>query len=325
MNILVFCEQSNKELKASFKEALSIAQRISGGEVGNISAVVLGESSKETLKSLSLYGASIVYSISDPGLNLYHADNYAYALNMAIQKAKAEVVVGMASSVGRDVFPKLAARLDAGLITDATEVLVENNVLMGAIKPMYAGKSFAQQMFTEDVNLKILCCRQNTYPVKEQKVDLELIDLSFEPVASNIKTEKITAGQTQAADLTEAQYIISGGRSLGSAENFSILKECAETIGASVGASRAAVDAGYASHSMQVGQTGKTVNPTLYIACGISGAIQHMAGMKTSKVIVAINKDPEAAIFSVADYGIVADIFEAVPLLTKKLKQNSHV
>ncbi len=325
MNILVFCEQSNKELKSSFKEALSIAQHISSSGEANISAVVLGGVNKDTVELLSSYGASAVYNISGSDLNLYHADNYTKALNMAIEKAKADVVVGMASSIGRDVFPKLAARLDAGLITDATEVLIENNLVVGAIKPMYAGKSFAQQMFAEDVSLKIICCRQNTYPLKEKKVDSELVDLSFESVSSNIKTEKITASQTKVADLTEAQYIISGGRSLGSAENFSILQECAKTIGASVGASRAAVDAGYASHSMQVGQTGKTVNPNLYIACGISGAIQHMAGMKTSKVIVAINKDPEAAIFNIADYGIVADIFEAVPLLTEKLKQSNRL
>ena len=143
----------------------------------------------------------------------------------------------------------------------------------------------------------------------------------MELTASKLTTKEIRKGASEKADLTEAATIISGGRAMGSADAFSILHECAETIGATVGASRAAVDSGYAAHDMQVGQTGKTVNPNLYIACGISGSIQHMAGMRTSKVIVAVNTDPDAPIFTIADYGIVADLFEAVPILTKKLQE----
>jgi electron transfer flavoprotein alpha subunit len=239
-------------------------------------------------------------------------------LESAIKAFQPDVVLGIASSMGRDLFARLSPRFSAPLVTDFVDV---KDDLSGGTKPMYAGKVLAKIAFATQ-SLRFISLRPNVFAAKEStgaaKPENLILNLSDD---LPLKLLEIRKGKSEKPDLTEAVRIVSGGRSLGSAEKFSILFDCAEVIGASVGASRAAVDSGYASHDMQVGQTGKTVNPTLYIACGISGSIQHMAGMRTSKVVVAINTDSDAPIFSIATYGIVADLFEAVPILTRKLKE----
>jgi electron transfer flavoprotein alpha subunit len=205
-------------------------------------------------------------------------------------------------------------------MTDLTEISYQGDSLSGT-KPMYAGKVLATMSSKGSLHFATL--RPNVFPANKSaggSAAAKALSVSA-PGDSRIKTVEIRKGKSEKADLTEASIIISGGRALGSADNFKILHSCADVIGATVGASRAAVDSGYAGHDMQVGQTGKTVNPNLYIACGISGSIQHMAGMRTSKVIVAINTDPEAPIFTVADYGIVADLFKAVPVMEQELKK----
>src|SRR5690606_13529804 len=231
---------------------------------------------------------------------------------------------GVASPLGRDVFPRLAARFDAGILTDVISLKAEGDQVVG-LKPMFAGKCRAE-IATQGSKLNFVTIRSNVFPANKSGQGSAAAKALNVEVPGNIKlvTKEIRKGAGEKADLTEANFIISGGRALGSADNFKVLHECAEVIGATVGASRAAVDSGFASHSMQVGQTGKTVNPNLYIACGISGSIQHMAGMRTSKVIVAVNTDPDAPIFTIADYGIVADLFEAVPIMTKKFKELLH-
>ena len=228
----------------------------------------------------------------------------------------------MTTPLSRDLLSRCAAALKVPIITDLVGIETKEGRLLGGKKPIYAGKVLANLAF-QTQGLRIATLRPNSFAPEKTTIPMLTQPLSI-PI-SNTALEKITLteirkGKSQKADLTEASRIISGGRSMASADNFEILHRCADVLGATVGASRAAVDAGYATHDMQVGQTGKTVNPSLYIACGISGAIQHLAGMRTSKVIVAINKDPEAPIFSVADYGIVADLFEAVPILTEQLK-----
>lgn len=320
MKFLVFVEQRDGKLKNNAYEALSLAAKLSGNNAANVAAVICGKGSQALVNSLEGYGADKVFVADHDDLGHYNVLNYTHAVAKACEAFSANVVVGCASPMGRDLLPRLAARLDAGIVTDAVEVKLEGEGLV-ATKPMYAGKCLAEVALAAG-STQIVSIRQNVFGAEKSGQGAATAEtLDFSPAAADrLKTTEVKKGASEKADLTEAVRIISGGRAMANAENFKILDNCADVLGATVGASRAAVDSGYAPHSMQVGQTGKTVNPNLYIACGISGSIQHMAGMRTSKVIVAINTDPEAPIFTVADYGIVADLFEAVPLLTEKLK-----
>jgi electron transfer flavoprotein alpha subunit len=237
-----------------------------------------------------------------------------------IAAVKPAVLLGTASPLGKDLFPRLAARIGSGLATDCTNLDIQDGRLL-ATRPIYAGKAFIDVKFETDMQMATV--RPNSFVAKaiREGALAEVASMSIDPGPSGAVMKEIIKGKTDKIDLTEASLIVSGGRAMKNAENFKILQELADAIGATVGASRAAVDSGYAPHDMQVGQTGKVVNPNLYIACGISGAIQHLAGMSTSKVIVAINKDTEAAIFTKADYGIVGDLFQIVPLLTQEFKR----
>jgi electron transfer flavoprotein alpha subunit len=315
MKVLVFVEQRDGKIKSSSKEAMAAAHQIAGN-AANVAAIVIGASG-DALKDA---GADTIYTVNKPEFKLFNVMNYAAAVQKAAEEFKAEAITGMASPMGRELFPRLAARLNGGLITDITSIQADGGSFKGGVKPMYAGKVLAKVEF-KGTGIKLATVRPNSIQTTVSGGASNLVELTVATADSKIKTLEVKKGSSDKPDLTEAARIISGGRSLGSADNFKIINECADVLNATVGASRAAVDAGYAGHSMQVGQTGKTVSPQLYVACGISGAIQHMAGMRTSKVIVAINSDPEAPIFSVADYGIVADLFEAVPILTKKLKE----
>lgn len=317
MKVLVFCEQRDKKLKSYVYEALTVANR-AAGSASNVAAVLVGSGVGNLASKLETWGADKVYVADDARLQHYNVFHYASALESAIKAFQPDVVLGIASPMGRDLFARLAPRFSAPLLTDLVEV---KDDLSGGSKPLYAGKVIAKFAFAKQ-GLRFASLRPNVFPAKESSGAAKAENLALH-LSDDVplKTVEVRKGKSEKPDLTEAVRIISGGRSLGSAEKFSILFDCADVIGASVGASRAAVDSGYASHDMQVGQTGKTVNPTLYIACGISGSIQHMAGMRTSKVVVAINTDAEAPIFSIATYGIVADLFEAVPILTKKFKQ----
>jgi electron transfer flavoprotein alpha subunit len=222
--------------------------------------------------------------------------------------------------MGRDLFPRLAARFDAGIATDLIEIKAHGDFISG-LKPMYSGKVFAE-LALQNTELQFVTLRPNVFKGETSGDGAANVSkLEVAAPAAILQTLEIRKGKSEKADLTEATMIVSGGRALGSADAFKILHETADVIGATVGASRAAVDAGYAGHDMQVGQTGKTVNPNLYIAAGISGSIQHMAGMRSSKVIVAINTDPEAPIFKIANYGIVGDLFQVMPAMTKALKE----
>jgi len=315
MKVLVFVEQRDGKIKSSSREALAAAHQIAGNS-SSVAAIVVGAPGDQ-IKGM---GADTIYSINSPEFLLFNSMNYTAAMQKATEEFKPDVILGMASPMGREIFPRLAARLAAGLITDMTAIQMEGGNFKGGVKPMYAGKILSNVEFRGN-GIRMATIRPNSIQTPVSGGAGNVVNLAISPADGKIKTLEIKKGNSDKPDLTEAARIISGGRSLGSADAFKVLHECAEVLHATVGASRAAVDAGFAPHSMQVGQTGKTVSPQLYIACGISGAIQHMAGMRTSKVIVAINSDPEAPIFSVADYGIVANLFEAVPVLTKKLKE----
>ncbi|MCB9228824.1 MAG: electron transfer flavoprotein subunit alpha/FixB family protein [Deltaproteobacteria bacterium] len=319
MKALVFIEQRDGRLKSSSCEALSVAAGLCGDSPGQVAGVLIGRDVAPLVSALKGKGVGKVYVASHDDLEHYNSLSYTRVMERAVSAFQPDVLLGMATPMGRDLFPRLAARLDAGLLTDLTAICDDQD-FSGGVKPMYAGKILARVRY-QGSGLKMATLRPNVFPLREGAGDAvpEVLDVSGLK-DERLQTIEVRQGRGGQIDLAEATRVISGGRAMGNAENFAVLHACAEVLQAAVGASRAAVDAGYASHDMQVGQTGKTVNPGLYIACGISGAIQHLAGMKTSRVIVAINTDPDAAIFSVADYGIVADLFEAVPLLTEKLR-----
>lgn len=320
--VLVFCEQRSGNLKSSAYEAISAAyQTVNDSSQVEVAACVLGYKIETLSESLRSKGAKTVFTYDLDVLKNYNPLAYTEALSKIIDEYKPDVVLTIASPMGRDLFARVAARKKAGLLTDLISIHTEGDLLKGGTKPMYAGKVLAEVSYTKNCSLRMATLRPNSFKVLDKKQQGDTV--SMKPSLSDTKSisfNSLSQNEGTKVDLTEALRIVSGGRSLGSRENFKILEDCARVLGATVGASRAAVDSGYADHSMQVGQTGKTVNPTLYIACGISGAIQHMAGMKTSKIIVAINTDEDAPIFTIADYGIVGDLFQVVPLLTKKLQ-----
>ena len=224
------------------------------------------------------------------------------------------------TAIGKDVSPRLATKLGIGLISDVTAIELEENEIIFT-RPIYAGKAFQKKKIVSGTIFATI--RPNNIPLVEVDSSRTAESIIFNPTITDIRTvvKDIVQKSVGGVDLTEAKVIVSGGRGVKSEEGFKLLDELAKGLGGAVGASRGACDAGYCDYSMQVGQTGKVVTPDLYIACGISGAIQHLAGMSNSKVIVAINKDPEAPIFSIADYGIVGDLFEVLPLLTEEFKK----
>jgi electron transfer flavoprotein alpha subunit len=271
---------------------------------------------------LAHYGADKVLVGDNEIFKNYSAEGYTKTIVAVAKNVDPEIILLPASSFGKDLGPRLAAHLNVGLATDCVKLKLENGTLH-AMRPMYAGKILAEHQLLASPQIASL--RPNNFPVlppdtsKTAAVESITIPLSAGDLKAVVK--EFISGEGGKIELTEADIIVSGGRGMKGQENYKILEELADVLGAAVGASRSAVDAGWRPHSDQVGQTGKTVSPNLYIACGISGAIQHLAGMSSSKCIVAINKDPEAPIFQRADYGIVGDLFEVVPKLTEELKK----
>ncbi len=282
-----------------------------------IFALVVGENPSDLKDSLSEYGATkIVNLTADSGELASSPDLMAEAVAASVKEFDLEALLGTASTTGRDIFARIASILDEPLVSDCVDIDITGKTVK---KSHFSGKTFATLKLNGSVLLSTI--RPNAYEAAKAPANAEIVDFNANVSDPGlIKIKETKKGSTDKLDLTEAPVIITGGRAIKAGENYKMLEECASLMGAAVGASRAAVDAGYAPHSMQVGQTGKTVSPKLYIACGVSGAVQHFAGMKTSKVIVAINEDKDAPIFGKCDYGIVGDIFEVVPALTEKLK-----
>jgi len=321
-DVLVFAEIRDGQFKKINAELVTAAAKIAGKSGGEVHLAVLGNGVDRAIEEAAALPVRSVFVVKSPDLERYSTEGFASGLEAVIRKADPGVVLFGATAMGKDLSARVAARLGAALMTDCVDVDIENGALK-AKRPVYSGKVYAHVVSTHQ-GIKMASIRPNIYPAAEKGGSrAQLEDVPLPITGDNIRAmvkgiEGSTAGKK---DVTEAEVIVAGGRSLKSAENFKILEELADVIGASVGASRAAVDAGYAPHSKQIGQTGKVVNPKLYIACGVSGAIQHLVGMRTSKVIVAVNKDSNAPIFQSADYGIVGDMFEIVPLLTKEFKK----
>ena len=316
-DILVFCEVTDGKIKGSARELLGKARELADG--GDVAAVLLGADLSGLGGELGGWGADKVIQVQHPQLGSYIPSACASALVQVIEEESPDVVLAAASLQGKDLLPRAAALVDSGVGVDVVDLQEGEDGIEG-VRPLYAGKCLATVQVTGEP--KFFSIRPNSFVIEDVDAgagDVEDFEASLDDDAG-YEVVEVQASGGDKIDLTEATRIIAGGRSLKSAENFGIFDEPASLMGAAVGASRAAVDAGYAPHSMQVGQTGKTVNPSLYFACGISGAIQHLAGMRTSKVIVAINKDPDAPIFQHATYGIVGDLFEVVPVLTEELR-----
>jgi electron transfer flavoprotein alpha subunit len=321
--ILVVCEHEGGSFKRSAYELLGKAVQLSSELGGEVTAVVLGEADASTLGG---FGAARAYVASGEGVISNNTGPATRAVQAAIVAADPAIVLSPASPQGKDIMPRLSARLNAGLASEITDLNVDGGTII-ARRPQFAGKAFSDVRINSA--LKLYTVRPNSFPfpaagdgaaeVSELTVELTDHDKSYRMIGQEASTADV-------ADLTEAERIVSGGRSVKSKESFdSLIRPLAASIGATPGASRAAVDAGYASHSEQVGQTGKVVNPSLYIACGISGAIQHLAGMRTSRVIVAINKDKDAPIFKHSTYGIVGDMFDICPALTEGLSGGAPI
>ena len=270
--------------------------------------------------SLQEYGINKVVDLSaDSPTAEYDPEVYAKAIVDACKAHDIKIITGLNSAIGKDILPRLAAELDAACIMDCVSVNVADKTV---VKSNYSGKTIAKVTLSGEYT--VYGIRPNAITAVPAPVTAEIIaHKASVQNTGRLVIKEVKASTNKGIDLTEAEVIISGGRAMGSKDNYKILYDCAEVLGAAVGASRASVDADYAPQSIQVGQTGKTVSPKLYIACGISGAIQHLAGMKTSQVIVAINKDAEAPIFKKCDYGIVGDLFKIVPELTEALKSSN--
>jgi electron transfer flavoprotein alpha subunit len=322
--VMAIAEQRDGELRKISYEMVSEGRRLADGLGQSLTAVLLGSNIKSKGARLGHYGADKVLVADDPRLEKYTTDAYVSVLAQIVQAVNPAILLMGASVQGKDLAARLSAKLGAGMAQDCTAFSLESGNLV-AIRPVYAGKAYAKVGFGSDSLPQMATARPNVMATNEPDPSrtCEIADASFTLKDEELKTKVLEAIKDQSGkmDLTEADKIISGGRGMKGPEGFKVLEDFAQAIGASVGASRSAVDAGWRSHSDQVGQTGKVVSPNLYIACGISGAIQHLAGMSTSKVIVAINKDPEAPIFQRADYGVVDDLFKVVPALTGEIKK----
>ena len=308
--ILVVAEQRENKIKDLSFEVATLAKTLSD----SVSALVIGSAITDEAKRFGEYGISSVFTVEKDDFANYSPDGYANAVKKLVESENFDVVMLGASSLGKDLSGRVGEKIGAGVAQDCIQV----NSDFTAVRPMYAGKVLST--ISIDTDKKVFSIRANSVKTEksESTVDLNSLDgsIDFKTIVSEILS---SAGAK--LDVAEANIIVTGGRGMGGPENWNLIEDLAETLGAATGASRAVVDAGWRPHSEQVGQTGKTVSPSLYIACGVSGAIQHLAGMKTSKFIVAINKDPEAPIFKVADYGIVGDVMDVLPALNEEFKK----
>lgn len=316
--VLVLGETREGALRNVSFEAIAAAKKISGG--GEIVAVLLGEAVSEFGNELVAHGADRVITVEHPHLKSYTSDGYGQAFMAVVDQEQPEAIVFGHTAVGKDLSPKIASKLQTGLISDVTDIEGEGDDAV-FIRPIYSGKAFEKVKLKEDGVLFVTVRPNNIAPLEREERSGDVSSLSVD--ITNLRTiiKNVVRKSAEGVDLSEAKVIIAGGRGVKSKEGFEPLQELADLLGGAVGASRGACDADYCDYSLQIGQTGKVVTPDLYIAAGISGAIQHMAGMSNSKVIVAINKDPEANIFKVADYGIVGDLFDVIPLLTEEFKK----
>ena len=321
-NVLVFIEQRDGKIRKASLEALTLGRTLAARTGGSLGAAIAGSGIGGLAPELAAYGAAKVFVADAPELAAYSSEGYTAALDAAVAAFSPSILLVSCTTMGKDVAPRLAARRKVGVLSDVMTLDVEGGRLLGT-RPVYSGKARATVTPAAGAALQIATPRPNVFPAS--KADApgagEVVPVSVAGAKIRAKVVKVEAAEAGEIDVAEADKIVSGGRGIKGPENWPVLRALCRELGAALGASRAAVDAGWIDHAHQVGQTGKVVSPSLYVACGISGAIQHLAGMGSSKVIVAINKDPEAPIFKIATYGIVGDLFQVVPALTEAAKK----
>jgi electron transfer flavoprotein alpha subunit len=319
MKVLVFAEHRGGEFRKAAIEAICGARQLNPD--GDVVVVSIGKGLSDQAGQLAGYGADKIIAVEHDLLEKYSTDGYTLALQTAIEGENPDVILMGATAMGRDLAPRLGARLSVPVLADVTQLSWVDGKLQ-AVRPVYAGKLMMTVQSKKSPGIATTRPKAFTACEPDASRSADVIPLNVDLSDGDLKArvKQIQAEAEGMIELTEADFIVSGGRGLKATENFKALEELANTLGAAIGASRAAVDSGWRPHSDQVGQTGKVVAPTLYIACGISGAIQHLAGMTSSKVIVAINRDPDAPIFKIADYGIVGDVMEVIPALTEAIK-----
>ena len=320
MRILVFAEQRDNKFKKPAFEAVRTARTIADQTNGDVIAIVIGGAVQLIAPALGGYGAHKVLAAEDSRLAMYASSAYARLIADAAKSLQADAVFLPATAMGKDLAPRVAVKLEAGLASDCTALTVDGGAIL-ATRPIYAGKAMTQIKITSAS--KVFTLRPNVFVAGESNgtaapVETLAIELNDKDLACVVKEVKQASSKL---DVAEADIIVTGGRGLKGPENFGMIEQLAEALGGAVGASRAVVDAGWRPHDEQVGQTGKTVSPSLYVAVAVSGAIQHLAGMSSSKYIVAVNKDKDAPIFQIASYGIVGDAFEVIPALTAEVKK----
>jgi electron transfer flavoprotein alpha subunit len=322
--ILVFVEQRDGQIKKTALECLGEAQRLGSTQGLPVHAVLVGADLTSASEELSAHAVESVWVAEAPALRLYSPDGHAAALQRIVEECGADIILLSATSMGKDLSARLAGRLQAPLASDCVAVRIQDGRLE-ADRPVYSGRALATLELLGDGPF-LTTLRPNVFAAAQKKGDADpsrvsRVDLDLDESKLLCRTSEVKSSSDTQLDVAEADIVVSGGRALKGPENFAILQELVDALGGALGASRAAVDAGWIEHQHQVGQTGKTISPNLYIACGISGAIQHLAGMSSSKVIVAINKDAEAPIFQLADYAIIGDLFQIVPILTQEIRR----
>ena len=316
--VWIVAEQRDGALRKVSFELASTARKLADQLGEDVAAILCGSGVEAMAAELGKYGVDKVYVADNAALEPYTTGAHVAAIAKAVKENDPAILLLGATAQGKDLSAALVGKLATGMAADCTDVKIDGGKLL-AIRPMYAGKCFGEVVVAATPQMASL--RPNVFTIVESAKAGEVV--KFDPAIGEVKT-KVLEVQKEASgkiDVSEANIVISGGRGMKGPEGFGVLEELAVVLGAAVGASRAAVDAGWRAQADQVGQTGKVVSPNLYIACGISGAIQHMAGMSSSKYIVAINKDPEAPLFQKADYGVVDDLFKVVPEVTKEVKK----
>ena len=320
-DILVFIESRLGLTKRSSLEALSEGRRAANALGSRLHALLIGSAVGGLAAGLASQGPDTVLVAEHEILGQYSPEAFASVLASAVRKTGTSAVFLSATALGRDLAARAAAKLEAGLASDCIEVEITGGELR-VKRPVYSGRAVATVRF--GTTPAFVSLRPNAFPVVQvsgRSPAVETLAVEVDLAKVRARTVEVRSGEGEDIDISEASSIVAGGRAMKGPENFGLIRDLARALGGAVGASRAAVDAGWIGHQCQVGQTGKVVAPGLYIACGISGAIQHLAGMSTSKVIVAINKDPEAPIFKIADYGIVGDLYEVLPKLTEEVRR----
>ena len=321
-NLTVVAEVRSGKLKRPSLEAVSAGLDLAAQSGGEVVVLVAGDDLTDAKAELSRSGAAKVIALQSPSLAQYSGDAYARVLSQQLETLDPAAVLMPHSAMGRDLMPRISALLKTGLVSDATALHFDDGVF-GATKPIFAGKAYLRTNTATSPFMATL--RPNNFEARPSETTAEVTEITPDLKPEDVKAvvTDMVSGSTDRVALQEASVVVSGGRGLKDPDQFYLVEDLAAAFGpgvAAVGASRAVVDAGWRPHREQVGQTGKVVSPNLYIACGISGAIQHLAGMRTARCIVAINKDPEAPIFKVADYGIVGDVTEVLPALTEAVK-----